>query len=103
MEGIESIGPVQGGAFPRKVVPGFNQAGAAGGVSFKDTLNGFLGDVDSLQKQASESVNRLAAGEITDVHQVMTASEEAKVAFNLMMEMRNKVMEAYQEVMRIRL
>ncbi|MDR3013187.1 MAG: flagellar hook-basal body complex protein FliE [Chitinispirillales bacterium] len=101
MQGIESIGPVQGGAFPRKVVPTFNQG--ASGASFKDMLSGFMNDVNQLQNKASESVQRLAAGEITDVNQVMTASEEAKVAFNLMMEMRNKVMEAYQEVMRIRL
>jgi flagellar hook-basal body complex protein FliE len=102
MEGIESLGPVQAGSLPRQVGPTFRQAGA-GGVSFKDTLNSFLGDVNQLQKHADESVKKLVSGEITDVHQVMTASEEAKVAFNLMMEIRNKVMEAYQEVMRIRL
>jgi len=104
MEGIESLGPVQAGSLPRQVGPTFRQDGlGAGGVSFKDTLNSFLGDVNQLQKHADESVKKLVSGEITDVHQVMTASEEAKVAFNLMMEIRNKVMEAYQEVMRIRL
>jgi flagellar hook-basal body complex protein FliE len=45
----------------------------------------------------------MAAGEITDVHQVMTAVEEASTAFNMMMEIRNKVMDAYQEVLRMRL
>ncbi|MCL2182355.1 MAG: flagellar hook-basal body complex protein FliE [Chitinispirillia bacterium] len=103
MEGIDALGPVQGGSLPRSVGPTFRQDGVSGGLSFKETLNGFLGDVNQLQKQADESVKKLASGEITDVHQVMTASEEAKVAFNLMMEIRNKVMEAYQEVMRIRL
>jgi len=102
MEGINSIGPVNSGSLPRQIGPTFRQQDT-GGVSFKDTLQGFLGDVNHLQKQADESVRKLVAGEITDINQVMTASEEAKVAFNLMMEMRNKVMEAYQEVMRIRL
>jgi flagellar hook-basal body complex protein FliE len=102
MEGIDAIGPIGAGSMPRKVGPTFRQQDT-GGVSFKDTLNGFLNDVNQLQRQSEESVRKLAAGEITDVNQVMTASEEAKVAFNLMMEMRNKVMEAYQEVMRIRL
>jgi flagellar hook-basal body complex protein FliE len=45
----------------------------------------------------------MAAGQITDVHQVMESVEEANTAFNMMMEIRNKVMDAYQEVMRIRL
>jgi flagellar hook-basal body complex protein FliE len=45
----------------------------------------------------------MVAGEITDVHQVESSVEEATVAFNMMMEIRNKVMDAYQEIMRIRL
>ncbi|MCL2219408.1 MAG: flagellar hook-basal body complex protein FliE [Chitinispirillia bacterium] len=102
MEGFESIGPVKAGSLPRQTSPVFRQEGA-GGLSFKETMNNFLNDVNHLQKQSDESVKKLVSGEITDVHQVMTASEEAKVAFNLMMEIRNKVMEAYQEVMRIRL
>jgi len=102
MDGINSIGPLQGGAMPRKAGPAFQQQGN-GGVSFKDVMNGFLNDVNGLQQRADESIKKLASGEITDVHQVMTASEEAKVAFNMMMEIRNKVMDAYQEVLRIRL
>ena len=100
MQGIDALGPIQAGTMPRRVEPSFQQGG---GVSFRDTLNGFLNDVNQLQKQSDEAVKKFASGEITDVHQVMTASDEAKVAFNLMMEMRNKVMEAYQEVLRIRL
>jgi len=102
MDGINAVGPLQGGAMPRKAGPAFQQQGN-GGVSFKDVMNGFLNDVNGLQQRADESIKRLASGEITDVHQVMTASEEAKVAFNMMMEIRNKVMDAYQEVLRIRL
>ena len=60
-------------------------------------------DVNSMQLKADESINKMAAGEITDVHQVMNAVEEANVAFNMMMEIRNKVMDAYQEVLRLRL
>ena len=43
----------------------------------------------------------MVAGEITDVHQVMMAVEEANLAFNLMMEIRGKVIDAYQEMMRM--
>ena len=100
MDGINSIGPIQGGGLPGRLNPA---AGQTGGASFRDTLNGFLKDVDQMQKKADISIQRLAAGEITDVHQVVTASEEANVAFNMMMEIRTKVMDAYQEIMRIRL
>jgi len=71
--------------------------------SFKDTMKGFLSDVNSMQLKADESIQKMASGEITDVHQVLNAVEEAKTAFNMMMEIRNKVMDAYSEVIRMRL
>ena len=77
--------------------------GKAGGTSFESTLKSFMTDVNEMQNKASESIDKLAAGEITDVHQVMTSVEEANTAFNMMMEIRNKVMEAYQQVMQMRL
>ena len=70
--------------------------------SFEDTLKGFLTDVNQMQKNADKSIQKMVAGEIKDVHQVMLAAGEAKVAFNLMLEIRNKTMEAYQELMRMR-
>ncbi|MBD3344700.1 MAG: flagellar hook-basal body complex protein FliE [Chitinivibrionales bacterium] len=71
--------------------------------TFKDTLKGVMKDVNDMQVKADKSIEKMVAGEITDVHQVMSAVEEANVAFNMMMEIRNKVMDAYQEVMRMRL
>lgn len=69
--------------------------------SFKDTLKGFIKDVNSLQNHADKSIEKMVAGEITDVHQVMVAVEEANLAFNLMMEIRGKMTDAYQELMRM--
>lgn len=71
--------------------------------SFKDTLSGMMNDVNKMQSKADESIKKVASGEITDVNQVMNSVEEAKLAFNMMMEIRTKVMEAYKEVMRMRL
>jgi flagellar hook-basal body complex protein FliE len=98
---INQVGPVHEG-------DGINRNRQAAGPSkeapsFKETLNSFLNDVNGLQKKADESIKKMAAGEINDVHQVMSSVEEANVAFNMMMEIRNKVLDAYQEVMRIRL
>lgn len=71
--------------------------------SFKDTMAKFMTDVNTMQVKADESIEKMAAGEITDVHQVMNTVQEANVAFNMMMEIRNKVLDAYNELMRMRL
>ena len=69
---------------------------------FDDMLAGFVKDVNGLQKNADQSIQKMVSGEIKDVHQVMLAVGEAKVAFNLMLEIRNKTMEAYQELSKMR-
>ena len=69
--------------------------------SFAKTLDKFVKDVNGLQNQASESIEKLATGEVNDVHQVMIAVEEANTALEFMLEIRNKIVEAYQEVMRM--
>lgn len=71
--------------------------------SFKETMARFLNDVNAAQKESSEAKSAFLAGEVTDVHRVMAKSEEAKVAFNILMEIRTKVLDAYNEVMRLRL
>ncbi len=70
--------------------------------SFGDTFKGMLKDVNVMQNKADESIQKMISGEIKDVHQVMLAVGEAKVAFNLMLEIRSKLMDGYQEVMRMR-
>jgi len=72
-----------------------------GHVSFSDTLKQFVSDVNSLQNQASEAEAKLVTGEITDIHEVMIAVEKANTSMELMLEMRNKIVEAYQEIMRM--
>jgi flagellar hook-basal body complex protein FliE len=101
MDTINSIGPILEGRIPDKLPK--PQATGKDVPSFKDTLSTFMKDVNSMQVKADQSIQKMAAGEITDVHQVMNAVEEANTAFNMMMEIRNKVMDAYQEVLRMRL
>jgi len=69
---------------------------------FDEMLKGFLKDVNHMQHVADQSIQKMVAGEIKDVHQVMLAAQEAKVAFNLMLEIRNKTLEAYNELIRMR-
>jgi flagellar hook-basal body complex protein FliE len=69
--------------------------------TFGETLKKFVDDVNDLQVQADESIEKLATGEITDVHQVMLAVDEANTAMEFMLEIRNKIVDAYQEIMRM--
>ena len=69
--------------------------------SFDNVLKKFVTDVNSLQVQADELQNNLATDEVTDVHDVMIAVEKANISMELMLEIRNKIIEAYQEIMRI--
>ena len=100
MSNINPIGPVKGTGAPLKGM----KPHAAGKKfpSFKKTLSNYMKEVNEMQTKADVSIEKMVAGEITDVHQVMNSVQEANLAFNMMMEIRNKVMEAYQEVMRMR-
>ncbi|MBP7462311.1 MAG: flagellar hook-basal body complex protein FliE [Candidatus Delongbacteria bacterium] len=82
-------------------IPGQESQAQEAKVKFEDVLKNFVNDVNDMQLMAKESIEKLAAGEITDVHQVMVAVEKAGVSFDLMMEIRNKMLEAYQEIMRM--
>ena len=79
--------------------PGVDRAAPKG--EFMGLVQDFLGDVNHLQNRSGDSLKAFVAGEITDIHQVMVAGKEAAVALDLMIEIRNRVMEAYQEIMRI--
>lgn len=71
------------------------------GESFDSTLKKFVDDVNSLQNEMDTKIESFATGEIKDVHEVMIAVEEANTAMEFMLEIRNKIVEAYQEVMRM--
>ena len=71
-------------------------------TSFGDMFKSFLNDVNHMQNKAGESMQKMLAGEIKDPHQVMLAVGEAKMALNLLLEIRNKVMEGYTEIMHMR-
>jgi flagellar hook-basal body complex protein FliE len=77
------------------------QPRAESAQKFKDVLSEFVGSVSKLQRQAGAAEQSFLKGEIADVHQVMIAVEEAAVAFELLMEVRNKLLESYQQIMRM--
>jgi flagellar hook-basal body complex protein FliE len=78
-------------------------AAPAGKPKFADLVTGFVRDVNSLQFQAGHAIDQMMTGEAADVHQVMVAVEEAGIALDLMIEIRNRVLEGYQELIRMQL
>ncbi|MHB0885366.1 MAG: flagellar hook-basal body complex protein FliE [Bacillota bacterium] len=74
---------------------------ATGGTSFADLLKQAVGDVNQMQLQAEQAGADLAAGKVTDIHSVMIMTEKADLALQMAIQVRNKVLEAYQEIMRM--
>ena len=80
-----------------------SQASATGeaGTSFANMLKSLAQDVSVKSAQAGEAVQGVLAGEGVPLHQAVIAAEEASVSFQLMVEVRNKLLESYQELMRM--
>lgn len=78
-----------------------DQTGRAGDVRFSDQLKELLNSVNAKQAAADEKVSQVVTGETEDLHSAMIALEEANVSFQLMLEIRNKMLEAYQEINRM--
>ena len=74
-----------------------------GGKSFKDVLADTVSEVERLQTEADTTIKQLVAGEITDVAEAMVAVERADVSFQTMMTVRNRVLTAYEEIMRMQI
>lgn len=73
------------------------------GADFSNFLNEALGQVDALQKNADTATVELATGQIQDVSTVMVALQKASLSLSLTTEVRNKAIDAYQEIMRMQM
>ncbi len=73
----------------------------ATGPAFGDTLAGALDRVDASQKSADAQVEAFVAGETENTHEVMIAMNQAELHFKLLTEVRNKLLDGYQELMRM--
>lgn len=68
--------------------------------SFFDTLKQKLDEVNDKQIEAENKTEQFVKGEETDIHEVMLSTEEAKLSLELAVQIRNKIVEAYQEINR---
>ena len=74
---------------------------AKSGTSFMDHLQSGMTEVNDMQKKADSMSMDVASGKSENLHETMLATTQAEITFNLMVQLRNRALEAYQEVMRM--
>jgi len=95
MNGLRALGSIS----PQTAYLG--QANPVTKGDFGQQLASAIDSVNQAQVRRDDLVEGMVRGEAVEVHDIMTAAEEAQLAFDLMLEVRNKLLESYQEVMRM--
>lgn len=85
----------------RPVAPVAPAGATPDGPQFVDTLKGLLGEVEQAQRTAEQAAQAYATGRSTDVTQTMVTMERASITLALMLQVRNRLLEAYQEIQRL--
>ena len=78
-----------------------NSGGKAAGADFGSTLKEAVNSLNQLGSQADSASLSLAKGDPIDIHEVMLATEQASLGFSMAVQVRNKLVDAYTEVMRM--
>jgi flagellar hook-basal body complex protein FliE len=99
MNSISSVGAVP--IPPQPLAP--SAPGASDGSSFKNMLVDSLKQVNSMQQEANQAVENLMTGGNANPAEVLTAVQKADLAFRMMMQVRNKLVAAYQEIKDIKI
>src|ERR1700719_119863 len=74
-----------------------------GGSSFKNILNNAIGEVEGSRSDAAKSVEQFLSGNGEDLHSTILATQRAELEFQMFMQVRNKVVSAYQEIMKMQM
>lgn len=94
---VNSIGPIR----PSSPFPFETDKNTTEDATFGEVLKNAIQGVNKLQTEADDKSMKLALGEIKDPHEVMLAIEKANTSLQLTIEIRNRVVEAYQAIMRM--
>jgi flagellar hook-basal body complex protein FliE len=94
---MAAISPIR--AVPLAEVP--TEAGSAKTGDFRSLMEGVLGKVEESRTEATQAVEQFLSGEGGELHGVVLASQRAELALSLFLQARNKVVQAYQEIMRM--
>ncbi|HTS61505.1 MAG TPA: flagellar hook-basal body complex protein FliE [Candidatus Acidoferrales bacterium] len=93
------ITPISGISLPEAIRP----AGQAVDAGFQEVFSSAVQRVEAFSQNASASVERFLSGEGEELHTTVLATQQAELAFELFMQVRNKVVSAYQEIMRMQM
>ena len=103
IQAVHGIAAEAGAGSPAVAAQSLLQTGQAGGnapaTPFASLLTDTVGQVNQLEAEASRAVTGLMTGTGIEVHQAMIATEKASMAFELVLAVRNKAVQAYQSVM----
>src|ERR1700683_4992181 len=97
---IPAISPISAPALPSSILPAGEASSSSG---FQDVFASAVGQVESMQQTASSTVEKFLSGEGEDLHTVALATQRADLAFEMFQQVRNKIVSAYQEVMKMQL
>ena len=97
---LSGMTPPTGAALPQ--VGGASGGKPPAGGDFRSILLDSLNEVNRLQDEADAGVQRLLTGESDNVTEVLAAANKAGIAFDLLMEVRNKLTDAYREIQQMR-
>ena len=75
-------------------------ATASGGANFGEMLKAGIEDVNKMQKTSEKAMGDIATGQVKDLHQAAIAIDKAEMSMKLMLEVRNKAISAYKEILR---
>ena len=97
--------PISGLPLTPPVAPSLvpQQAAVGGGQPFKNILLEALNQVNTMQTQANEAVQQLVTGGDVNPAELLTTLQKADISFRMMLQIRNKLVQAYQEVNNIRI
>ena len=101
MSAVQPIGGLS--AIPGPLATPKSAATQTGNVPFVQMISELIGEVNASQLSADQSINDLVAGRTDNVHDVVLSLAKADLSFRMVLEIRNRLIESYQEVLRMQI
>jgi flagellar hook-basal body complex protein FliE len=98
---IAPVAAIHEPALAPSVRPASIQVSPSGPASFEGMVSNGLHHVSAQLEASQVDLQRLATGDVDNLHQVMLRLEESRISFQLMLQVRNRLLESYQDVMRM--
>lgn len=100
---ISPLGPIASSALSSRIDAAAKGASTSGGDGFAKAVTSALDSVNNQQTKADELANQAALGKVSDPHEYMIAATEASLSTELTVAVRNRAVEAFNEIMRMTL